>query len=932
MPWFFSRKKQPSSTSQQQQQNGRARRDSENFAHNVSTMSSVGAIVSSVSAANMAQNPRAKPSQDSDKLVIKKCICCGTKLQVPDKLPYFKCSICDTFHDVKPPKHRQAHSKADSPYVVPLTVELVMEAIKIDNESNCGNSPPLYSELEKLLAGACSNVAVMNQSFSLGLDKMSYSRPNIDYAKVDQFYCLLESLDSHHPMKVLITSLIALLKRLGQALESPTDITFLLIILENPLLYNYSIFSAKGETGKFASLQSQTRELLERTVGLLAHCPKRAKHYLLNWLSRFPVERYSPKVDLLNAYVAHRLTLHYYNSSSGASGHRSGGAGSNKVGSRHSRSLSESSLSTPTTTQLSSAMFSSSVGSSSQASSSSRNHQRMFNGPMILPRPKKRRSSTQGQIKPSVYGDDWRIAAFVRVLAILFNANTVSKNKIPISAFYNSMVDFTDVASDFDDWQRLGVPTSSLTLYSGPNPGIPSLTSHRHHHSTTGMSGHSNSHHNSYTSRALASTTPSSAGYFAHGISDFPSLYEQKVAFCQYPFLLSMGSKTQILEYDARRQMEYKAQEAFFGALDRRCSVSPFLHIRVDRNHILQDSFEAFDSNEDDLKKSLKVEFVGEPGVDAGGLRKEWFLLLVRELFSPSIGLFYEDDESRYFWFDSMSNGKPLKYYKFTGVAVGLALYNSTILDINFPPLLYKKLLGVPYTLEDFITFTPSYGRSLQALLDYEEDDLEEVFSLNFCLYIREKDGSVTEEVLVPDGANISVTKANRHDYVRRVINYYLDTSIKRQFEAFKQGFYKVVGGNALTLFRPEEIELLIRGSPEPIDVDALRSVTKYQHWGPKGYDASEELVIKWFWKYFQGLSPQDQRKLLVFVTGSDRIPATGIANMAFRISKIGDDCERFPTSHTCFNQLCLYAYSSRAKLEDKLTIAINESQGFGIK
>jgi hypothetical protein len=39
-----------------------------------------------------------------------------------------------------------------------------------------------------------------------------------------------------------------------------------------------------------------------------------------------------------------------------------------------------------------------------------------------------------------------------------------------------------------------------------------------------------------------------------------------------------------------------------------------------------------------ELKKSLRIEFVGEDGVDAGGLRKEWFLLLVRYLFDPKFG------------------------------------------------------------------------------------------------------------------------------------------------------------------------------------------------------------------------------------------------------------------------------------------------------
>lgn len=40
-----------------------------------------------------------------------------------------------------------------------------------------------------------------------------------------------------------------------------------------------------------------------------------------------------------------------------------------------------------------------------------------------------------------------------------------------------------------------------------------------------------------------------------------------------------------------------------------------------------------------DLKKKLKVTFAGEPGLDMGGLTKEWFLLLVRQIFQPDYGM-----------------------------------------------------------------------------------------------------------------------------------------------------------------------------------------------------------------------------------------------------------------------------------------------------
>lgn len=49
-------------------------------------------------------------------------------------------------------------------------------------------------------------------------------------------------------------------------------------------------------------------------------------------------------------------------------------------------------------------------------------------------------------------------------------------------------------------------------------------------------------------------------------------------------------------------------------------------------------------ANPSDLKKQLKVEFEGEEGVDEGGVQKEWFQLLVAELFSLKYGMFSQDD------------------------------------------------------------------------------------------------------------------------------------------------------------------------------------------------------------------------------------------------------------------------------------------------
>jgi len=73
------------------------------------------------------------------------------------------------------------------------------------------------------------------------------------------------------------------------------------------------------------------------------------------------------------------------------------------------------------------------------------------------------------------------------------------------------------------------------------------------------------------------------------------------------------------------------------------------------------------------------------------------------------------------------------------------------------------------------------------------------------------------------------------------------------------------------------------------------------------------------------------RRKLLAFTTGSDRVPITGLEEIEFIIGLEGEDEDKLPVAHTCFNQLLLPAYKTKEKMEAKLTQAIENCEGFGI-
>lgn len=248
------------------------------------------------------------------------------------------------------------------------------------------------------------------------------------------------------------------------------------------------------------------------------------------------------------------------------------------------------------------------------------------------------------------------------------------------------------------------------------------------------------------------------------------------------------------------------------------------------------------------------------------------------------------------------------------------------------------------YTLEDLAEYRPALAAGLRQLLEFD-GDVESTFCRDFVAPV-ERYGTVVDVPLCPNGAKTPVTSANRAEFVDLYIRYLLDGSVARQFEPFKRGFFTVCAGNALSLFRAEEIELLVRGSDEALDVDSLRAVAQYDNWrsptpphGPAP-DPAVAPVVRWFWDAFREAAPPQQRRILSFVTGSDRIPATGAANLVLRIQAGGhgtgraDDAlkERFPIARTCFNTLVLWPYESRGKLEEKLWRAVAESEGFGLK
>ncbi|XP_065662121.1 ubiquitin-protein ligase E3A-like [Hydra vulgaris] len=239
-------------------------------------------------------------------------------------------------------------------------------------------------------------------------------------------------------------------------------------------------------------------------------------------------------------------------------------------------------------------------------------------------------------------------------------------------------------------------------------------------------------------------------------------------------------------------------------------------------------------------------------------------------------------------WFNAFCL-ESIVMFNLVGILLGLEIYNGIILDVHFPLLIYKKLLGYKVGLGDLREIQPTLSKSLDELLSYE-GDVEQDFGLTFEVF-HNLYGKEMRTELLTNGSQISVTNSNRESFVKLFVNLIINKSIENSFSAFKEGFFQVCHFPSISLFTAPELELLICGSPD-LDFKALEKVTEYKD----GFSKSHPLMLE-FWDIVHRFPFKQKQALLMFVTGSYRVPLKGLGSMAFYIQRNGPDSLNLPTS-----------------------------------
>lgn len=289
---------------------------------------------------------------------------------------------------------------------------------------------------------------------------------------------------------------------------------------------------------------------------------------------------------------------------------------------------------------------------------------------------------------------------------------------------------------------------------------------------------------------------------------------------------------------------------------------------------------------------------------------------------------------------------------RFLGKFMGKALMDSRMVDIPLSLAFYKWLLGQEYSMSggDLYHVDPVMAKSFSQLEEIlsqkkrlEEDKSHTRASLQLAIDSLTIDGCSVEDLgldftlpgfpnieLRKGGKDISTEINNLEEYLRLVVHWTLVEGVRKQMDAFREGFESVFPLSQLQLFYPEELHQLFCGSTgEAWDIRTLMECCKPDH----GY-THDSKAIKNLFEIMSSYTADEQRHFLQFVTGSPRLPVGGfralsppltIVRKTFEATENPDDY--LPSVMTCVNYLKLPDYTSLDVMREKLRVASQEGQ-----
>ncbi|CAM8924666.1 unnamed protein product [Rhodiola kirilowii] len=448
-------------------------------------------------------------------------------------------------------------------------------------------------------------------------------------------------------------------------------------------------------------------------------------------------------------------------------------------------------------------------------------------------------------------------------------------------------------------------------------------------------------------------------------VGGLPSWWNQLVVSC--PFLFAFDARCKYFHLSATGSSKdlprVNHQTSTSSSNERRISSNglPRKKFLAIRDQILESASKMMEQHAHH-KAILEVEFGDEVGTGLGPTL-EFYTLVSHEFQRRDLGMWREDSlaqdteevggflVSRFGLFprpwncldngsDETLSSEVIKKFSLLGRIVAKALHDGRVLDIHLSKAFYKIVLGQDLNLYDIQLFDPELGRALlkfkamsqkkmseessasDMVASFHNTEIEDL-SLDFTL------PGYPDYILHADKYYEMVTNGNLGEYVSLVEDATLTSGIRRQVEAFKDGFNEVFPIEHTHIFNEEELDRLLCGERCLLaHPDELLDHVKFDH----GYTASSPPIIDLL-EILQEFDHCQQRAFVQFVTGTPRLPPGGLATLNPKLTVVRKHSDNFvdaelPSAMTCANYLKLPPYSSKGIMKEKLLYAISEGQG----
>ena len=377
----------------------------------------------------------------------------------------------------------------------------------------------------------------------------------------------------------------------------------------------------------------------------------------------------------------------------------------------------------------------------------------------------------------------------------------------------------------------------------------------------------------------------------------------------------------------------------------------------ISRKNILKETFNQFMSNQDlNFYRRIQINFVGEMAYDDGGVEREWYSELFKEIFSEKNNFFREikeKSEAKGTYFianqieDSDDKNRDL-YFSFIGRLFSKAILDKILIPYELNPIMLKYLLFSNYNddndeqeeiqniydINDIKYYDYEIYNSLQNILNtnFEENNNNEIY---FIWNVNKK-----EIELIENGKNILLNNDNKNIFVNKVVELICFKSIKTELKSLKNGLIGVIPLNFIKIFSIEEFNFILSGQQE-INLNDWKANTIY-----KGNINEKNEVIKFFWEVLSELTNEQLLLFYRFCTGSTRVPIDGFSSLpgpknkiikfSIEVRKNEDENKKPPKliiAQTCFNSIIIPEYKTKEEMEKAINIILeSDINYFGLE